>query len=163
MIAVSDNYLVEVHLERLHVSDIGLSALSNCFNLEIFLTWKFYTYLRLQHAQNAGLIAVAEHCKYLRKLHINGWRINRIGNEVLIAIAKQRMNLQELVLIGVNPSSVSLEAIATNCQKLERLGLCGSETIADMEILCIASKCVTYDGLKRARLKSSLHPSLLTN
>ncbi|KVH87878.1 hypothetical protein Ccrd_024805 [Cynara cardunculus var. scolymus] len=60
MIAVPDNYLVEVHLERLHVSDIGL-------------------------------IAVAEHCKYLRKLHIDGWRTNRIGNEGLIAIAKQRI------------------------------------------------------------------------
>ncbi|KAI3801990.1 hypothetical protein L1987_30110 [Smallanthus sonchifolius] len=93
------------------------------------------------------VISVAEHCKYLRKLHIDDWRTNRIGNEGLLAIAKHSVNLQELVLIRVNPNSVSLEAIATNCVKLERLALCGSETIADGEISCIALKCVALKKL----------------
>nr|GEY70287.1 F-box protein SKIP2-like [Tanacetum cinerariifolium] len=96
---------------------------------------------------DVGMAALAERCKYLRKLHIDGWKTNRIGNEALIAIAKHSVNLQELVLIGVNPSTISLEAIASNCQKLERLALCGSETIADSEISCIASKCVALKKL----------------
>ncbi|PWA36909.1 SKP1/ASK1-interacting protein 2 [Artemisia annua] len=141
MIAVSDSLLSEVHLERLQVSDVGLSALSNCSNLEILHI------VKTPDCTNAGVVAIAERCKYLRKLHIDGWKTNRIGNEALIAIARHSVHLQELVLIGVNPSSISLEAIASNCQKLERLALCGSETIADTEISCIASKCVALKKL----------------
>ncbi|KAI3699557.1 hypothetical protein L2E82_43956 [Cichorium intybus] len=140
-IATADNCLVEVHLERLQVTDVGLSSLSNCSKLEILHI------VKTPECTNTGVITVAEHCKYLRKLHIDGWRTNRIGNEGLIAIAKHSANLQELVLIGVNPNSTSLEAIATNCQKLERLALCGSETISDGEISCIASKCVALKKL----------------
>ncbi|KAI3785102.1 hypothetical protein L1987_44214 [Smallanthus sonchifolius] len=140
-VAVSDNSLVEVHLERLQVSDTGLSALSNSSNLEILHI------VKTPDCTNAGVIAVAGNCKYLRKLHIDGWKTNRIGHDALIAIANHSANLQELVLMGINPSSVSLEAIAMNCQKLERLALCGSETIADSEISCIASKCVALKKL----------------
>nr|XP_043615352.1 F-box protein SKIP2-like [Erigeron canadensis] len=139
---ISDNNcLSEVHLERLQVSDVGLSALSNCVNLEILHI------VKTPDCSNVGVVSIAERCKYLRKLHIDGWKTNRIGNEALIAIAKHSVNLQELVLIGVNPNSISLEAIAMNCQKLERLALCGSETIADGEISCIASKCVALKKL----------------
>lgn len=141
MIATPKNSLVEIHLERLQVSDIGLSAISNCLDLEILHI------VKTPECTNVGVITIAEHCKLLRKLHIDGWRTNRIGNEGLLSIAKHSANLQELVLIGVNPSSVSLEAIASNCQKLERLALCGSETIADGEISCIAAKCVALKKL----------------
>ncbi|MFS7947597.1 putative F-box domain, leucine-rich repeat domain superfamily, F-box-like domain superfamily [Helianthus anomalus] len=137
----SDSSLVEVHLERVQVSDIGLSALSKCANLEILHM------IKTPDCTNTGVMEVAERCKLLRKVHIDGWKTNRIGNEGLIAIAKHSVNLQELVLIGINPSSVSLEAIAMNCKKLERLALCGSETIADSEISCIASKCVALKKL----------------
>ncbi|KAL4582228.1 hypothetical protein LXL04_006772 [Taraxacum kok-saghyz] len=140
-IAVSESSLVEVHLERLQVSDTGLSALSNCSNLEILHI------VKTPECTNAGVISIASHCKYLRKLHIDGWKTNRIGNDALIAVAKHSASLQELVLIGVNPNLISLEAIATNCQKLERLALCGSETIADSEISCIASKCIALKKL----------------
>ncbi|KAL8231273.1 hypothetical protein R6Q57_001051 [Mikania cordata] len=140
----SDNSLVEVHLERIQVSDVGLSALSNCSNLEILHI------VKTPDCTNFGVIAVAGNCKYLRKLHIDGWKTNRIGHDALISIAKHSANLQELVLIGINPTSISLEAIAMNCQKLERLALCGSETIADGEISCIASKCI---ALKKICIK----------
>ncbi|KAL8199328.1 hypothetical protein R6Q57_012896 [Mikania cordata] len=140
-IAVSNHSLVEVHLERLQVSDIGLSALSSCLNLEILHV------LKTPDCSNTGVIEVVRNCKFLRKLHIDGWKTNRIGNEALLAIANHSTNLQELVLIGINPSSTSLEAIAMNCKKLERLALCGSETIADSEISCIASKCVALKKL----------------
>lgn len=140
-IATRENCLFEIHLERLQVSDDGLSAISNCSNLEILHI------VKTPECTNVGIVAIAEQCKLLRKLHIDGWRTNRIGNEGLIAIAKHSSNLQELVLIGVNPSSISLEAIASNCQKLERLALCGSETIADPEISCIAAKCMALKKL----------------
>ncbi|XP_071710136.1 F-box protein SKIP2-like [Rutidosis leptorrhynchoides] len=140
-IAVSDNCLTEVHLERLQASDVGLSALSNCLNLEILHI------VKIPDCSNISVVSIAERCKYLRKLHIDGWKTNMIGNEALFAIAKYSSNLQELVLIGVNPSTMSLEAIALNCLKLERLALCGSDTIADSEISCIASKCVALKKL----------------
>ncbi|KAK6151218.1 hypothetical protein DH2020_016150 [Rehmannia glutinosa] len=133
--------LTEIHLERLQVSDLGLIAISKCPDLEIFHL------VKAPDCSNDGILAIAENCKLLRKLHIDGWRTNRIGDEGLIAIAKNSVNLVELVLIGVNPSSVSLMAMASNCQKLERLALCGSETIGDPEISCIAAKCMALKKL----------------
>ncbi|KAL0332192.1 UNVERIFIED_CONTAM: F-box protein SKIP2 [Sesamum calycinum] len=133
-ITMRKNCLMEIHLERLQVSDVGLMAISKCPDLEILHL------VKAPDCSNDGISAIAENCKLLRKLHIDGWRTNRIGDEGLIAIAKNSVNLVELVLIGVNPSSVSLMAMASNCQKLERLALCGSETIGDPEISCIAAK-----------------------
>ncbi|KAF5818991.1 putative leucine-rich repeat domain superfamily [Helianthus annuus] len=85
---VSDHVdgLVEVHLERLQMSD-------------------------------AELVAVT------LKLHIDGWKTNRINDEWLIGVS-------------------NLELLAINCQKLERLALCGSET------LCIKSCPVSYLGME---------------
>lgn len=137
--------LVELHLERLQVSDIGLRAISSCLNLEILHL------VKTPECTNDGLKAVAEHCKLLRKLHIDGWKTNRIGDEGLIAVAKNCPNLQELVLIGVNPTRISLEKLATGCPNLERLALCGSETVGDSEISCIAEKCI---ALKKLCIKS---------
>ncbi|XP_008238850.1 PREDICTED: F-box protein SKIP2 [Prunus mume] len=133
--------LIEIHLERLQVTDLGLSGISKCSNLEVLHI------VKAPECSNFGLICVAEHCKLLRKLHIDGWRTNRIGDEGLIAIAKECPNIQELVLIGVNPTSLSLTAIASNCQKLERLALCGSGSIGDAEFACIAAKCVALKKL----------------
>ncbi|ESQ45517.1 hypothetical protein EUTSA_v10011152mg [Eutrema salsugineum] len=128
--------LTEIHLERLQVSDSGLSAISKCRNLETLHI------VKTPECSDLGLISVVERCKLLRKLHVDGWRTKRIGDEGLIAVAKHCLNLQELVLIGVNATHKSLSAIATNCGKLERLALCGSGTIGDVEMACIAEKCV---------------------
>ena len=86
---------------------------------------------------------MAERCKLLRKVHLDGWRTNRIGDEGLSALGRNCPNLQELVLIGINSTKVSLDVIASNCRSLERLALCSSETIGDREMACIASKCST--------------------
>nr|XP_016455607.1 PREDICTED: F-box protein At1g47056-like [Nicotiana tabacum] len=137
--------LVEVHLERLQVSDTGLAAISKCLNLEILHL------VKTPECTNIGLKTVAEHCKLLRKLHIDGWKTNRISDEGLIAVAKHCPNLQELVLIGVNPTCASLEKLATNCLNLERLALCGSETVGDPELSCIAAKC---NALRKLCIKS---------
>ncbi|KZV39734.1 hypothetical protein F511_08196 [Dorcoceras hygrometricum] len=135
------NCLTEIHLERLQVSDVGLMAISKCPELEILHL------VKAPDCSNHGISAIAEACKRLRKLHIDGWRTNRIGDEGLIAIAKHSLNLVELVLIGVNPTSLSLMTLASNCQKLERLALCGSETIGDPEISCVAEKCMALKKL----------------
>ncbi|PIA27134.1 hypothetical protein AQUCO_08300075v1 [Aquilegia coerulea] len=132
--------LVEVHLERLQVSDRGIAALSSCLDLEILHL------VKTPECTNAALVSIADRCKLLRKLHIDGWKTNRIGDEGLMAIAKRCPNLQELVLIGVNPTNVSLGHLG-NCRNLERLALCGSETIGDPEISCIASKCTALKKL----------------
>ena len=133
--------IVEVHLERLQISDVGLQAIANCSNLEILHL------VKTPECTDLGLIAISERCKLLRKLHIDGWKANRIGDEGLIGVAKGCPNLQELVLIGVNPTKLSLEMLASNCLNLERLALCGSDTVGDPEISCIAAKCVALKKL----------------
>lgn len=137
--------LVEIHLERIQVSDLGLVAISGCLDLEILHL------VKTPECTNVGLVSLAERCRLLRKLHIDGWKANRIGDEGLIAVAKGCPNLQELVLIGVNPTKPSLESLASNCKNLERLALCGSDTVGDAEISCIAVKCV---ALKKLCIKS---------
>ncbi|KAJ0025516.1 hypothetical protein Pint_08725 [Pistacia integerrima] len=137
--------LGEIHLERIQVTDVGLAAISNCLDLEILHL------VKTPECTNLGLASLSERCKLLRKLHIDGWKANRIGDEGLISVAKCCPNLQELVLIGVNPTKLSLEILASNCQNLERLALCGSDTVGDNEISCIAAKCV---ALKKLCIKS---------
>ncbi|KAJ9170645.1 hypothetical protein P3X46_018738 [Hevea brasiliensis] len=141
IIGNENSFLIDVHLERIQVSDIGLAAISKCVNMEILRI------VKTPECSDLGLVCVAENCKQLRKLHIDGWRTNTIGDVGLMAVAKQCPNLQELVLIGVNATHASLAAIAANCQKLERLALCGSGSIGDNEIACIAAKCVALKKL----------------
>lgn len=133
--------LVEIHLERVQVSDVGLISISNCPKLEILHL------VKTPECTNTGLIAIAEKCKFLRKLHIDGWKTGRIGDVGLISIAKNCPNVQELVLIRINPTKSSLEMLASKCLSLERLALCGSDTVGDDELACIASKCVALKKL----------------
>ncbi|KAG1363939.1 F-box protein [Cocos nucifera] len=133
--------IVEIHLEKLQVSDRGLAALSSCADLEVLHL------VKTPECTDAGLATLADKCRLLRKIHIDGWKTNRIGDEGLMAVAKRCLNLQELVLIGVNPTALSLGLIASNCRNLERLALCGSETFGDAEMSCIAAKCLALKKL----------------
>ncbi|CAH8305774.1 unnamed protein product [Eruca vesicaria subsp. sativa] len=128
--------LVEIHLERLQVSDYGLFGISKCRKLETLHI------VKTPECSDSGLVSVVERCGLLRKVHIDGWRTKRIGDEGLLALAKHCLLLQELVLIGVDATVVSLSAIGGNCKKLERLALCGSGMIGDAEMGCIGEKCV---------------------
>ncbi|WVZ20836.1 hypothetical protein V8G54_008158 [Vigna mungo] len=103
--------------------------------------------VKTAECSNVGLSMVAERCRLLRKVHIDGWRTNRISDDGLAAIAKHCPDLQELVLIGVYPTFSSLAAIACNCRNLERLALCGIRIVGDAEIECIADKCVALKKL----------------
>lgn len=66
MIADRVTGMVEIHLERLQVSDLGLAAISNSLDLEILHL------VKTPECTNLGLVSVAERCKLLRKLHIDG-------------------------------------------------------------------------------------------
>ncbi|KAL6652433.1 hypothetical protein ACP70R_011358 [Stipagrostis hirtigluma subsp. patula] len=136
--------LVELHLEKLQVGDRGLAALSACRNLEVLFL------VKTPECTDTGIISVAERCHKLRKLHIDGWRTNRIGDFGLMAVARGCPELQELVLIGVNPTVLSLKMLGENCRALERLALCGCETVGDAEIICLAERC---SALKKLCIK----------
>lgn len=136
--------LVELHMERLHLSDRGLQAVSRCTLLEVLYV------VKTPECTNFGLSAIADGCKRLRKLHVDGWKSNRIGDDGLIALATKCRDLQEVVLIGINATAASLGLMASNCSNLERLALCNSETVGDLELSCIAAKC---QSLKRLCVK----------
>ncbi|CAD6219923.1 unnamed protein product [Miscanthus lutarioriparius] len=133
-----DSLLAELHLEKLQVSDRGVAAL---FGLEVLYLAK------APEVTDVGLAELAAKSPRLRKLHVDGWKANRIGDRGLAAVAQKCASLQELVLIGVNLTSSSLELIAANCPTLERLALCGSDTFGDAEISCVAAKCAALRKL----------------
>ncbi|XP_061340001.1 F-box protein SKIP2-like [Gastrolobium bilobum] len=141
MVGKLNSGLVEIHLEKVQVSDMGLAGISKCLSLETLHL------VKTPECSDLGVSDVAERCKMLKKLHIDGWRTNRIGDDGLVSIAKQCPNLQELVLIAMYPTSLSLAAIASSCQSLERFALCGITTVGDAEIECIAAKCVALKKL----------------
>uniref|UniRef100_A0A0A9CQM3 F-box domain-containing protein n=1 Tax=Arundo donax TaxID=35708 RepID=A0A0A9CQM3_ARUDO len=133
--------LVELHLEKLQVGDRGLAALSACRNLEVLFL------VKTPECTDMGIIRVAEKCHKLRKLHIDGWRTNRIGDFGLMAVARGCPDLLELVLIGANPTVLSLRMLGEQCRRLERLALCGCETVGDAEIICLAERCAALKKL----------------
>ncbi|XP_047048733.1 F-box protein At1g47056-like [Lolium rigidum] len=130
--------LSELHLEKLQVSDLGVASLCG---LEVLYLAK------APEVTDVGLAALATKSPRLRKLHVDGWKANRIGDRGLATVAQKCASLQELVLIGVNLTSASLELIAANCPALERLALCGSDTFGDAEISCVATKCASLRKL----------------
>lgn len=136
--------LVELHMERLQVSDKGLQAVSRCARLEVLYV------VKAPECTNYGLSAIANGCKGLKKLHVDGWKSSRIGDEGLLALATKCRDLQEVVLIGINATATSLGLMASNCLGLERLALCNSESVGDLELSCIAMKC---SALKRLCIK----------
>ncbi|OAY71157.1 F-box protein At1g47056-like [Ananas comosus] len=133
--------LAEVHLEKLQVSDRGLAALALCADLHVLHL------VKTPECTDAGLAPLLARCRRLRKVHLDGWKTNRIGDPSLSALARACPDLQELVLIGVNPTARSLEPVAANCRALERLALCGCDTFGDAELACVAAKCAALKKL----------------
>ncbi|KAL9248654.1 F-box protein-like protein [Drosera capensis] len=153
LMSESNDGLVEVHLERLQVSNVGLSAIANCPKLEILHV------VKAPDCSNAGVVAVAEKCRLLRKVHIDGWRTNRIGDEGLAALGKYCGNLQELVLIGLNPTVASLEvtddgmaAFSRNCKGLRKLS-CGSCDFGTKGLNSVIENFEKLEGLSIKRLR----------
>jgi len=127
--------IVELHLVLLEISDIGLEAIAKCSNLEVLHL------IRSPKCSDEGLVAVAKGCnKSLRKLRV-GWDMQEIGSIGLMGVAEYCVNLKQLVMIGLNPSKECFEMLVSNCEGLEQLGVCGSETVGDSEMNCMAEKC----------------------
>ncbi|WVZ20672.1 hypothetical protein V8G54_007994, partial [Vigna mungo] len=127
--------IVELHLVMLEISDIGLEAFAKCSNLEVLHL------IRTPKCSDKGLVAVAKGCnRSLRKLRV-GWDMEEIGSRGLMGVAEYCVNVEQLVLIGVNPSKECFEMLVSNCKGLEQLAVCGSETVGDSEMNCMAAKC----------------------
>ncbi|KAJ7542958.1 hypothetical protein O6H91_09G063600 [Diphasiastrum complanatum] len=136
--------LVELHIEKLQLGDRGLRAIGRCKNLQVLYV------VKVPHCTNMGVSAVANGCRLLRKLHLDGCLAGRIGDEGLVSIAEKCAELQELVLMSLNITVESIVRIGANCSKLERLALCNCETFGDMELSSIATKC---QALKKLCIK----------
>ncbi|KAH7351732.1 hypothetical protein KP509_19G012600 [Ceratopteris richardii] len=127
--------LVELHMEKIQISDRALHAISRCTRLESLYV------VRAPDCTSNGLSAIAEGCRRLRKLHVDGWSRNLTGDEGLASLSIKCRELQEVVLVGVTVTAASLDLMASNCLNLERLAICNSDTVADVELLCIFAKC----------------------
>ncbi|CAN8257911.1 unnamed protein product [Cochlearia groenlandica] len=100
-----------------------------------------------------GVNVILKHCdlleeltaKRLRGIHEAAESIqpppDSDGSSLRSVCLKELVNGGSIRNIDVNATHVSLSAIASNCEKLERLALCWSGTIGDAEIVCIAKKC----------------------
>ena len=71
----------------------------------------------------------------------------RISEEGLLSIATKFPQLQALVLMGIVTSVVSLKSLASNCPMLERMALCNSDGVRDLEISCISAKFIALKKL----------------
>lgn len=136
--------IFEIQMENVHMGDAGLSAISaSCPDLQLL-------YLnRATDCTDSGLNAIANSCRKLKKLHID--HAGSIGDDGVLSIASRCCQLQELVLMGLPVTLVSLNALASSCPLLERMALCNTETIGDSEMAFIASK---FCALKKLCIKT---------
>eukprot|EP00250_Pteridium_aquilinum_P000104 c10122_g1_i1 orf=444-1937(+) len=127
--------LVELHVDSLKMGEKALTAIAKCSSLEVLHVSK------VSECSNRGFAAIANGCWGLKKLYIDDRTAMPMGDEGLIALGKHSVKLQELVLIGVSVTKVSLDLILSNCVVLERMALCSTDAVGDAELACIAEKC----------------------
>eukprot|EP00897_Mesotaenium_endlicherianum_P008273 jgi/Mesen1/7474/ME000039S06690 len=123
----------------------GLGAIAKCAKLEALVV------VKANDCTDVGLIAVAEGCTELRRIHIEGWASGHITDVGLLAIVNQCKQLQELVLVGHSATVASLSMLAGVSLCLERLTLAASITVTDAEVACLAQGC---PRLKRLCIKA---------
>jgi hypothetical protein len=140
-ITVHMTSLIELHMEKVALTDQGLQAVARCTNLQVLYV------VKPAECTNKGLSSIANGCPDLRKLHVDGWKNSRVGDEGLATVARKCKDLQELVIIGLNATMSSLSLLASNCLSLERLAICTSDTFGDSELSCIADKCLALKKL----------------
>lgn len=132
--------VAEIQLENLQLSDAGLFAISSaCLDLEVLYI------SRASHCTDAGFAAIAASCRKLRKLHIDtcakfGGYYGGVGDDGVVSIAARCSQLQEVVLMGVALTVISLHALASNCPSLERMALCNIDSVGDPELGFVAAK-----------------------
>ncbi|KAE8726294.1 hypothetical protein F3Y22_tig00007179pilonHSYRG00128 [Hibiscus syriacus] len=141
--------IVEIQMDNVQMGDPGLVAISSsCPRLQVL-------YLsRATDCTDDGLSAISNSCRKLRKLHIDSW--SRFGSRAIreegfLSIATKCSCLQEVVLMGVPITVISLNALATSCPVLERMALCNTESVGDLEMQFIGSK---FSALKKLCIKN---------
>ncbi|XXG70924.1 hypothetical protein AAC387_Pa07g0291 [Persea americana] len=143
--------LAEIQLENLQLSDAGLLAISSaCLDLEVLYI------SRASHCTDAGFAAIAASCRKLRKLHIDtcakfGGYYGGVGDDGVVSIAARCSQLQEVVLMGVALTVISLHALASNCPSLERMALCNIDSVGDPELGFVAAK---FSALRKLCIKN---------
>eukprot|EP00270_Netrium_digitus_P010723 TRINITY_DN3347_c0_g1_i16.p1 TRINITY_DN3347_c0_g1~~TRINITY_DN3347_c0_g1_i16.p1 ORF type:complete len:553 (-),score=23.88 TRINITY_DN3347_c0_g1_i16:371-2029(-) len=137
--------LSQVYLESVNISDKGLASVAKCPKLEALVV------MRAQECTDAGMTVIAQSCRDLRRLHVEGWALGHLSDTGLMAIATHCTQLQELVLVAHSCTVTSMQPLTNNCQLLERLTLSSSESMGDGEVACIAQAC---PSLRRLCIKS---------
>ncbi|KAK8598007.1 hypothetical protein V6N13_095399 [Hibiscus sabdariffa] len=145
----STSSIEEMQMDNVQMGDPGLVAISgSCPRLQVL-------YLsRATDCTNDGLSAISNSCRKLRKLHIDAWSrfgSQAIGEEGFLSIATKCSGLQEVVLMGVPITVISLDALATSCPVLERMALCNTESVGDSEMQFIGAK---FNALKKLCIKN---------
>ncbi|XP_021276683.1 F-box protein SKIP2-like [Herrania umbratica] len=141
--------IVEIQVENVQMGDPGLLAIStSCPHLQVL-------YLsRATDCTDDGLSAIANSCRKLRKLHIDAWcrfGSRAIGEAGFLSIAAKCPRLQEVVLMGVPITVSSLNVLASSCPVLERMALCNTDSVGDMEMQFIGAK---FTALKKLCVKN---------
>ncbi|OWM67006.1 F-box protein SKIP2-like isoform X2 [Punica granatum] len=139
----------EIQMENVQMGNPGLVAISaSCPSLDIL-------YLsRIMDCTDDGLSSIANSCRKLRKLHVDAWTrfgARSIGDDGVAVLGAKCLNLQELVLMGIPVKVNSLNALASNCSSLERMALCNTDSIGDVEMEFIATK---FLALKKLCIKN---------
>ncbi|KAA8535897.1 hypothetical protein F0562_030900 [Nyssa sinensis] len=145
----SPSSLSEIQMENVQMGDAGLVSIAACCpNLEVFYI------SRASDCTDDGLSAIANSCRKLRKLHIDVWSrfgSRTIGDEGMLSLAASCYQLQEVVLMGVPVTVVSLNALVSNCPVLERMALCNTDSVGDAELAFVAAK---FSALKKLCIKN---------
>lgn len=141
--------IVEIQMENVQMGDPGLVSISaSCPYLQVL-------YLsRVTDCTDDGLSAIANSCRKLRKLHIDAWSrfgSRAIGEEGFLSIATKCHCLQEVVLMGIPITVMSLNVLASNCPALQRMALCNTDSVGDSEMQFIGSK---FTALKKLCIKN---------
>ncbi|KAE8735468.1 hypothetical protein F3Y22_tig00000340pilonHSYRG00448 [Hibiscus syriacus] len=141
--------IVEIQMDNVQLGDPGLVAISSyCPRLQVL-------YLsRATDCTDNGLSAISNSCRQLRKLHIDSWSRfggRAISEEGFLSIATKCSCLQEVVLMGVAITVISLNALATSCPVLERMALCNTDSVGDLEMQFIGYK---FNALKKLCIKN---------
>ncbi|XVE71951.1 hypothetical protein DITRI_Ditri10aG0192100 [Diplodiscus trichospermus] len=147
--AATSTSIVEIQMENVQLGDPGLLAISSsCPHLQVL-------YLsRATDCTDEGLSAIANSCRKLRKLHIDAWSRfggRAIGEEGFLSIATKCSLLQEVVLMGVPITVTSLDVLASSCPVLERMALCNTDSVGDLEMQLIGAK---FTALKKLCIKN---------
>ncbi|XP_022731500.1 F-box protein SKIP2-like [Durio zibethinus] len=137
--------IVEIQMESVQIGDPGLLAISSfCPHLQVL-------YLsRATDCTDDGLSAIGNSCRNLRKLHIDAWSrfgSRAIGEEGFLSIVTKCPGLQEVVLIGVPITGISLNVLASSCPILERMALCNTDSVGDSEMQLIGVKFIALKKL----------------